>query len=88
MPIVSMNERMIHGVQTCPALVTGQVIGSLFEGGKRGGEITLHTNDGNKEQEYCAGLGMCDFSTGEVRLPKSFRAGKPFIAHTSHHDTQ
>ena len=28
--------------------------------------MTLHTNDGEKEQEYCAGLGTCDFSTGQV----------------------
>lgn len=28
--------------------------------------MTLTTNDGDKEQEYCAGLGSCDFSTGQV----------------------
>lgn len=28
--------------------------------------MTLHTNDGEKEQEYCAGLGTCDFRTGQV----------------------
>lgn len=44
-----------------------KVVGSLLDDGQEGGEITLSTNDGNKEQEYCAGLGTCDFSTGEVR---------------------
>lgn len=28
--------------------------------------MTLSTNDGEKEQEYCAGLGTCNFQTGEV----------------------
>lgn len=49
-----------------PRLGRKQVIGSLFDGGRPGGELEMLTNDGNKEQEYCAGLGTCDFFSGEV----------------------
>lgn len=46
----------------------GKVVGSLYDDGQQGGEVVLYTNDGTKEQEYCAGLGSCDFETGEVRM--------------------
>lgn len=48
-----------------------QVVPSLYDNGQpqqQGGGpmMTLYTNDGEKEQEYCAGLGTCDFRTGQV----------------------
>lgn len=61
-----------------------QVVASLYDGGQQGGSITLTTNDGNKEQEYCAGLGACDLDTGEVGSETSVEGKMAFRKRTDY----
>ncbi|CAM9233744.1 unnamed protein product [Ectocarpus sp. 13 AM-2016] len=54
-----------------------QIVPSLFDDGQQQQEdeqpmMTLTTNDGDKEQEYCAGLGSCDFSTGQCTCDEDY----------------
>ncbi|CAM9185045.1 unnamed protein product [Discosporangium mesarthrocarpum] len=49
-----------------------QVIHSLLDADTPGGEMYLITNDGTKEQEYCAGLGTCSFLTGECDCDEDY----------------
>lgn len=52
----------------CVLKTKTQVVASLYDGGVQSDAMmSLATNDGEKEQEYCAGLGTCDFDTGQVR---------------------
>eukprot|EP00904_Undaria_pinnatifida_P009613 jgi/Undpi1/5782/HiC_scaffold_2.g01056.m1 len=49
-----------------------KVVTSLFDGGEQTEGMTLRTNDGNKERDYCAGLGTCDFSTGQCTCDEGY----------------